>query len=147
MRILMLTQKFDGGGVTTVALKLGEALRMLGNEITFVSSSCKEYGRIGSCIALRNLSYIRPYNALAVYNLLSKHVCNVISSEKPDVIIAHTGWFAAPLVNCKIEIPVFIVVHGTYVNELKYVKYHPIQGLEKLRYELGIKEVIKLIYC
>jgi len=36
----------------------------------------------------------------------------------------------------KVDKPLFVVVHGTYRNELRFAKYHPIESREKLRYIL-----------
>jgi glycosyltransferase involved in cell wall biosynthesis len=36
------------------------------------------------------------------------------------------------------DVPTLVVVHGTYLNEIRYMWFHPIKGIERARYITGI---------
>lgn len=54
-----------------------------------------------------------------------------------NVVVAQPRWYGLTVL--KANKPIFLIIHGTYRNELKFSNYKPIKLLEKLRYIYGIK--------
>jgi len=144
MKILHIVQPLIPGGVSFVVTELVKAFNKIGVEnivITFERSSpdiLKTLEERNVEIFYVNLvptSFSSYFYALAI----SEKIKKIVSREKPNAIMIHPGWLSIISRFLKTELPIIITVHGTYFNELKYMKYHPIAGLEKIRYMMGIR--------
>ena len=60
-----------------------------------------------------------------------------IAQERPDLVLVH-----GPMISlgCLIRLdkPIVSIVHGTYHNEVRWMKYHPISGMHRVRYLASI---------
>ncbi|MCR8501849.1 MAG: glycosyltransferase, partial [Crenarchaeota archaeon] len=80
-----------------------------------------------------------PFYTLAYVQMNKRLIEGVLKREQVDVLLTH-GPLAAVCLEGSImsKVKCYSIVHGTYANEVRWMKLHPISGLEKLRYILGI---------
>ncbi len=94
----------------------------------------KDY--ITRCYALRNPTLSDPFYAIQFYVYNNEVIKDIVRQEKPDVILIHGP--LAIIAKAVHEVPIVSVIHGTYANEVKWMWYHPIFGLERIRYITSI---------
>jgi glycosyltransferase involved in cell wall biosynthesis len=142
MRILHIVQDLEFGGVTNVVVNLVRAFHGLGVENIVVTP------HIGNSLITLLSPYtshifvlggsVNPFNSIEYVLAKREHIVEIVNREKPDAVIIQPGWLS--LVSRLIPggIPILSVVHGTYLNEIKYMRFHPIKGVERARYIIGI---------
>jgi len=142
LRILHVVQPYDGGGVSNVVVNLMREFRNLGVRQYVITAECSwHYKRYTDlCIEIPHLRLLRPYNSFIYGTLISARIAKVVKRLKNegdvDVALVQPGWYG--MLALKVSKPLSVVVHGTYKNELRFAKYHPIEPQEKLRYLYGI---------
>jgi len=141
MKILHVVQSLSGGGVSNVVVNLLKAFQRLNVEnvvvTPYMSSSC--YGLLRESASRVYLlgGDVSPFNSTKYILSSQSQLKGIVRREKPDAVIIQPGWLS--LYSCFLRhIPTIIVVHGTYLNEIKYMWNHPIHGLEKVKYTTGI---------
>ncbi|WP_434730809.1 glycosyltransferase family 4 protein [Thermogladius sp. KZ2Tp1] len=144
MKILHIVQPLIPGGVSNVVTGLVKAFNKIGVEnivVTFERSSPEILKTLEeSNVEILNVNLMLPPFSSYFYALaVSEKIKKIVTREKPDAIMIHPGWLSIISRFLKTELPIIVTVHGTYFNELKYMKYHPIAGLEKIRYMMGIR--------
>lgn len=143
MILLHLVQSFDGGGVSKVIINLLSVFDKMGYYNVIFTPTCSEqYIRASNeCVECPQLKFLRPFNSYIYGSLVSRSLSERLKRlpYTPDAIIVHPGWYAASLRELANTYANIVVVHGTYLNELRFIKYHPIRGHERVRYLLGIK--------
>jgi len=138
MRILHYVPALTSGGVANVWINLTKAFAKLGQEVYLVGpivDSLKEFVNLYKESRVPPTFVKDPLHAL-IYVHLNKHiVVEVARREKVDVILTH-----GPLayICLELDVPCFSVVHGTYRNEIKWMRFHPMSFAEKLRYMASI---------
>jgi len=138
MKILHIAPFFHGG-VGTVVLNLTKEFVKRGHEVILATPTSpphelKDY--ITSYYALRKATLPDPFYVIQFYVYNNETIKDIVRQEKPDVILTH-----GPLViiaRAVHEVPIVSVIHGTYANEVKWMWYHPVFGLERIRYITGI---------
>jgi glycosyltransferase involved in cell wall biosynthesis len=142
MRILHIVQDLEFGGVTNVVVNLVRAFHGLGVENIVVTP------HIGNSLITLLSPYtlhifvlggsVNPFNSIEYVLAKREHIVEIVNREKPDAVIIQPGWLS--LVSRLIPggIPILSVVHGTYLNEIKYMWFYPIKGVERARYIIGI---------
>jgi glycosyltransferase involved in cell wall biosynthesis len=130
---------FFYGGVGTVAYSLTKEFAKIGCEVILTTPAevpleLKNFTK--RYYTLLKPSLKDPFYSFQFYILNKERIKKIIELEKPDVILTH-GPLVAIAKNIK-TIPVFSIVHGTYANEIKWMRYHPIPGLSKIKYIIGI---------
>jgi len=138
MKILHIAPFFHGG-VGTVALNLTKEFVKMGLEVILATPTSpphelKDY--ITSYYALRKATLPDPFYAIQFYVYNSDIIKGIVRQEKPDVILTH-----GPLViiaKAVHEVPTVSIIHGTYANEVKWMWYHPVFGIERIRYITSI---------
>ncbi len=141
MKLLHIVQDLHGGGVTNVIVNLIKSFYEFEVENIVISpiiapKILKQMKQYVSQIYLigGHVSPTNSFNYIMSKQMLVKRIFN---REKPDVIVIQPGWlslysyFLPPL-------PIIVVVHGTYLNEIKYMRFHPLKSIEKIRYTTGI---------
>jgi len=143
MRILHIAQSLSGGGVSNVIINLVKAFHKHDIENVIVTPRVSNtYHRLLREICAVEKIYtlggdVNPLNSIEYILLTRNHIKEIIKHEKPDAMIIQPGWLS--LYSYLLPyMPTIIVVHGTYLNEIKYMRYHPIHGLERIRYITGI---------
>lgn len=143
MRILHFAPYLTNGGVAGVWINLTKAFSKLGHEVYLVGpnvNQLKDY--VNSYKVTRAVpAFIRdPLNPLTYACANKSLVEDVLKTEHVDVLLTH-GPLAALCLKRDImsRVKCYSVVHGTYANELKWMKFHPVFGLEKTVYTIGIK--------
>jgi glycosyltransferase involved in cell wall biosynthesis len=132
------------GGVGRVVYNLTKEFVKKGIELVLVSPSKPPLNLLDLGIiyyTLRRPLSKDPLYVLEFYVLNIEAIKDIINHEKPDVILTH-----GPLViiaKTTHEIPIVSVVHGTYANEVKQMWNHPILGVERVKYILGIYTIYK----
>lgn len=81
---------------------------------------------------------VNPFNSIEYILTKRGHITEIVNREKPDAIIIQPGWLSLLSNFMPKDVPILVVVHGTYLNEAKYMWFHPIKGIERLRYTAGI---------
>jgi glycosyltransferase involved in cell wall biosynthesis len=81
---------------------------------------------------------VNPFNSVEYILARRKRIIEIINQVKPDAIIIQPGWLSLVSYLILSDIPMLVVVHGTYLNEIKYMWFHPIKGIERVRYIMGI---------
>jgi len=145
MKILHITQQLVGGGVTNVVLNILNEFWRIGIEnvlvtfsmplpkyLKFLKKVVSNFYSIGMTSFSSSTSYLHIMSSLA-------KVHEIITKEKPEAIIIQPGWLSLFSKAIPEDTPTSIVVHGTYKNEIKFMKYHPLCGIEKLKYMLGMR--------
>jgi len=138
MRILHFVPSLTSGGVANVWINLTKAFAELGQEVYLVGPVV-DY--LKGFVNLYRESRVPPTIVkdplyAPIYVRLNKRiVVEVAKREKVDVILTH-----GPLayICLELDVPCFSVVHGTYRNEVKWMRLHPIASPEKLRYMASI---------
>jgi len=134
MKVLHIAPFFHGG-VGIVALNLTKEFVKMGHEVILEAPispphELKDY--ITRYYALRKLTLPDPFYAIQFYMYNNEAIKDIVRQEKPDVILTH-----GPLViiaKALHEVPIVSVNHGTYANEVKWMWYHPVFGIERIRY-------------
>ncbi|MEM1510613.1 MAG: glycosyltransferase family 4 protein [Thermofilaceae archaeon] len=146
MILLHIVQAYDGGGVSNVIVNLVKAFSKHGHCNIAVTPKCsKKYTSVfNECIEITLLTLLKPYNSYMYGSLVSWNLLKELEKlpYSPDSIIVHPGWYAATvrnLVKKYTDTPIVVVNHGTYLNELRFMKYHPLTGYDRVKYLLGIK--------
>jgi len=142
MKIFHFVQDLGFGGVANVIVNLIKAFYKLGVENIVVTPQIRKE----LMVLLRTYTShifvlggsVNPFNSVKYILTKGKHITEIINQVKPDAIIIQPGWLS--LVSCLIpgDIPILVVVHGTYLNEIKYMWLHPIKGTERVGYITGI---------
>jgi len=138
MRILHFVPSLTSGGVANVWINLTKAFAKLGQEVYLVGPL------VGSLKGFVNLyeesrappTFVRdPLYAPIYVHLNKRTVVEVAKREKVDAILTH-----GPLayICLELDVPCFSVVHGTYRNEIRWMRFHPMAFTEKLRYMASI---------
>jgi len=138
MRILHFVPSLTSGGVANVWINLTKAFAKLGQEVYLVGPL------VGSLKGFVNLyeesrappTFVRdPLYAPIYVHLNKRTVVEVAKREKVDAILTH-----GPLayICLELDVPCFSVVHGTYRNEVRWMRFHPMAFTEKLRYMASI---------
>jgi len=138
MRILHFAPSLTSGGVVNVWINLTKAFAKLGQEVYLVGpvvDSLREFVNLYRQ-SRAPPTFVKDPLYAPVYVRMNKHiVVEVAKHEKVDVVLTH-----GPLAYICLELdaPCFSVVHGTYRNEIKWMRFHPIAFTEKLRYVASI---------
>jgi glycosyltransferase involved in cell wall biosynthesis len=138
MKILHIAPFFHGG-VGTVALNLTKEFVKTGLEVILATPTSpphelKDY--ITRHYALRKPTLSDPFYAIQFYVYNNEAIKDIVRQEKPDVILTH-----GPLViiaKAVHEVPTVSIIHGTYANEVKWMWYHPVFGIERIKYITSI---------
>lgn len=145
MKILHVTQQLISGGVTNVILNMLKEFWKLGVEniiITFTKPSSKYLkiiNNVTSKFHIVGTANVSPHTSYFHTITNFYKVREIVAKEKPDAIIIQPGWLSLLSKAIPENTPTVIVVHGTYKNEIEFMRYHPLYGIEKLRYMLGIR--------
>jgi glycosyltransferase involved in cell wall biosynthesis len=142
MKILHIVQDLTSGGVSNVVVNLIKAFHNLGAENSVITPN------IGNDLATFISHYtshifvlggsVNPFNSIEYILTKRGHITEIVNREKPDAIIIQPGWLSLVSNFMPKDVPILVVVHGTYLNEAKYMWFHPIKGIERLRYTAGI---------
>jgi len=138
MKILHFVPSLISGGVANVWINLTKAFAKLGHEVYLVGpivDSLKELVNLYRESKAPPTFVKDPLYALVYVRLNRRTVIEIAKREKVDVILTH-----GPLVYICLElnVPCFSVVHGTYRNEIKWMKFYPMAFSDKLRYMASI---------
>lgn len=127
------------GGVERIAAELVRRLSRFCDKTLLLSSDIpRDLCREVKCISIRHpLSEHEPTQTYS-YLLINQGTLRwVLRQYKPDVVIAH-----GPLVlQSMLSSPSFLwigIVHGTYFNEVKWMRHHPLRGIERISYVTSI---------
>jgi glycosyltransferase involved in cell wall biosynthesis len=142
MKILHIVQDLEFGGITNVIVNLIKAFYRFNVENIVITSQIRKE----LMVLLRTYTShifvlggsINPFNSVEYILARRKHIIEIINQVKPDAIIIQPGWLSLVSRLISDDIPILIVVHGTYLNEIKYMWLHPIKGIERVRYITGI---------
>jgi len=138
MRILHFAPLPTFGGVAVVWINLTKAFAKLNQEVYLVGpivDSLKEIVNLYKEAKALPLFVKDPLYAPIYVRLNKRLAIEIAKHEKVDVVLTH-----GPLayVCLELDVPCFSVVHGTYHNEVKWMKFHPMVLPEKLRYMASI---------
>lgn len=129
------------GGVHTVADALTNELCLLGNDV-FLADRAQEIRHgisYASCLPLRTLNVADPIYSLSTAFLNAFPLKEFFRMTNPDIILTHgPNAILRDLITNR-NFPVLTVSHGTYKNEIRWMKHHPIDGVEKARYLASIR--------
>jgi len=142
MKILHIVQDLGFGGVTNVIVNLIKAFYRFNVENVVITPQIRKE----LMVLLRTYTShifvldgsINPFNSVEYILARRKHIIEIINQVKPDAIIIQPGWLSLVSYLILSDIPMLVVVHGTYLNEIKYMWFHPIKGIERVRYIMGI---------
>jgi glycosyltransferase involved in cell wall biosynthesis len=142
MKVLHIVQDLGFGGVTNVIVSLIKAFCRFGVENIVIAPQIRKE----LMVLLRTYTShifvlggsVNPFNSAEYILTRRKHITEIIYHVKPDAIIIQPGWLSLVSRLIPDDIPILIVVHGTYLNEIKYMWLHPIKGIERTRYITGI---------
>lgn len=81
---------------------------------------------------------VNPFNSIEYILTKRGPITEIVNREKPDAIIIQPGWLSLVSNFMPKDVPILVVVHRTYLNEAKYMWFHPIKGIERLKYTAGI---------
>jgi len=142
MKILHIVQDLGFGGVTNVIVNLIKAFCRLGVENIVIAPQIRKEPMVilracASHIFVLGGS-VNPFNSIEYILVKKRRLTEIVNREKPDAIIIQPGWLSLVSRFIPGDIPIFVVVHGTYLNEIKYMWLHPIKGIERTRYITGI---------
>jgi len=141
MRILHLTQSLHEGGVTNVVINIVKTFREFEVENIIVTPTItakilKSLKHYVSSVYLIGGS-VKPVNAFTYILARQKLIKKIVQREKPDAIIIQPGWLSL-FSHFLPPVPTIVVSHGTYLNEIKYMWFHPLRDVERIRYTTGI---------
>jgi len=133
MRILHFVPSLTSGGVANVWINLTKAFAKLGQEVYLVGPVVDFLKDFTSLYkeARAPPTFVKDPIYAPIYVRLNKHiVIEIAKREKVDVVLTH-----GPLayICLELDVPCFSVVHGTYYNEVKWMRFHPVAFPEKLR--------------
>jgi glycosyltransferase involved in cell wall biosynthesis len=142
MKIFHIVQDLGFGGVTNVIVNLIKAFYKLGVENIVVTPQIRKE----LIVLLRTYTShifalggnVNPFNSMQYILTRKKRITEIVNQVKPDVIIIQPGWLGLVSRLIPSDIPVLVVVHGTYLNEIRYMWLHPLKGTERVRYITGI---------
>jgi hypothetical protein len=142
MKILHIVQDLGFGGVTNVIVNLIKAFCRFGVENIVIAPQIRKE----LVVLLRTYTShifvlggsIKPFNSVKYILTRRRRITEIINQVKPDAIIIQPGWLSLVSRLIPGDIPILVVVHGTYLNEIKYMRLHPIKGVERVRYITGI---------
>ncbi|MEM3326570.1 MAG: glycosyltransferase [Thermoproteus sp.] len=140
MRVLHLIPALSGGGVLNVSINLTKAFAKLGHELYVIGPRNKELMKYANMFIETKAPLDLVSDPFYAYAYTLRNVNTVKSltkEEKVDIILTH-GPLVVLCMYEGINIPCFSVVHGTYGNEVRWMRYHPLRGFDKLRYMLSI---------
>jgi glycosyltransferase involved in cell wall biosynthesis len=143
LKILHIVPIFHGG-VGVVTSNLTKALFREGAEVVIASPARPPIELLRLNITyyhLRPPLLGEPLYTIQFYILNINAIKDIVKKEKPDIILTH-----GPLIimaKSIHSIPLISVVHGTYANEIKWMWNHPIFGVERVKYILGIYTIHK----
>jgi hypothetical protein len=142
MKILHIVQDLNFGGVTNVIANLVKAFCKLGVENIVITPQIRKEltGLLHSCSSRIFVlgGSINPFNSINYILTRKGRIVEIIGREKPDAIIIQPGWLSLVYRFIPDAVPTLVIVHGTYLNEIKYMWFHPIKGIERVRYIAGI---------
>jgi len=141
MKILHITQCLYEGGVTNVVINIIKAFSKIGVENIIIAPDVAEemlrqLKRYTSSVYLIGCS-VKPIDSFKYILTKWGLVEEIVQHENPDAIMIQPGWLSL-FSHFLSSIPTVVVVHGTYLNEIKYMWFHPLKGVEKVRYTMGI---------
>jgi glycosyltransferase involved in cell wall biosynthesis len=142
MKVLHIVQDLGFGGVTNVIVNLIKAFCKFGVENIVITPQIRKE----LIVLLRTCTShifalggsVNPFNSMEYILTRRKRIIEIVDQVKPDAIIIQPGWLSLVSRLIPDDIPIFVVVHGTYLNEIKYMWLHPIKGIERTRYITGI---------
>ncbi|MEM1718918.1 MAG: glycosyltransferase family 4 protein [Thermosphaera sp.] len=143
MRILHFAPYLTKGGVAGVWMNLTKAFAELGCEVYLIGpyvNQLKCYVNLYKVSKAVPMRIPDPLGTLAYVQMNKRLIEEVLKRERVDVLLTH-GPLAAVCLEGSIasKVKCYSIVHGTYANEVKWMKLHPISGQEKLQYMLGIR--------
>jgi len=142
MKILHIVQDLSFGGVTNVVVNLVKALNKLGVENIVVTPQIrKELTSLLHSYSPRIFvlgGSVNSFNSIEYILTRKKRIVEIISREKPDAIIIQPGWLSLAYRFISNDVPTLVIIHGTYLNEIRYMWLHPIKGIERVKYITGI---------
>ena len=143
MKILHFVPYLTKGGVAEVWMNLTKAFAELGCEVYLIGpyvNHLKDYVNLYEVSKAVPMRIPDPFNTLAYVQMNKRLIGNVLKREHVDVLLTHGPLAAACLEgNIMLRVECYSIVHGTYANEVKWMKFHPISAQEKLWYMLGIR--------
>ena len=134
MKIVHITPLFRGG-VGRVVCSLTKEFVKKGIELVLVSPLKPPLDLFDLGIVyytLRRPLLKDPLYVLEFYALNIKTIKDIVSREKPNVILTHGP--LAIISRAIHDVPIVSNVHGTYTNEVKWMWNHPIFGVERIKY-------------
>jgi glycosyltransferase involved in cell wall biosynthesis len=142
MKILHIVQDLGFGGVTNVIVNLIKAFCKFNVENIIITPQIRKE----LMVLLRTYTShifvlggsVTPFNSVEYILTRRKYIKEIINQVKPDAIIIQPGWLSLVSYLILSDIPMLVVVHGTYLNEIKHMWFHPIKGIERVRYITGI---------
>ena len=144
LRILHIAPNIIRGGIARVSLELTKSLSLLGSEVMLYSPEyinglnnyiAKYYRARAITNRLRTLSKLFEFSQPLYFSISNRNeLMKIINEEKPDIVITHGPYATLRLLLPYNDVPWLIIVHGTYINELRYMRYHPMKYYDKLRY-------------
>jgi glycosyltransferase involved in cell wall biosynthesis len=143
LKILHIVPIFHGG-VGVVASNLTKALFKEGAEVIVASPAKPPTWLLKLDIVyyyLRAPFLGEPFYTVQFYTLNINAIKDIVKKEKPDIILTHGPLII--LTRSINSIPIVAIVHGTYANEVKWMWNHPISGIERIKYIVGIYAVYK----
>jgi glycosyltransferase involved in cell wall biosynthesis len=142
MKVLHIVQDLGFGGVTNVIVSLIKAFCRFGVENIVIAPQIRKELMVLLRACTSHIfvlgGSVNPFNSAEYILTRRKHITEIINQVKPDAIIIQPGWLSLVSRLIPDDIPIFVVVHGTYLNEIKYMWLHPIKGIERTRYITGI---------
>ncbi|MEM0172410.1 MAG: glycosyltransferase family 4 protein [Candidatus Nezhaarchaeales archaeon] len=142
MRILHFVPYLTKGGVAEVWMNLTKALAALGCEIYLIgpyANHLEDYVNLYEVSKTVSMRIPDPFYTLAYVQMNKRLIEEVLRREHVDVLLTHGPLAAVCLEgNIMSKVKCYSIVHGTYSNEVKWMKFHPMRGQEKLLYMLGI---------
>ncbi len=142
MRILHFVPYLTKGGVAKVWMNLTKAFAELGCEVYLIGPYVNHLENYVNLYEVSKAAPMRipdPLYTLAYVQMNKRPIEEVSKREHVDVLLTH-GPLAAVCLEGSIasRVKCYSIVHGTYANEVNWMRFHPISGLEKLRYMLGV---------
>ena len=137
-RILHIAPFFYGG-VGIVAYMLTKEFTKIGHEVVLATPAKAPVELKKSIIQyyiLRAPTLKDPLYSIQYYIFNHRKIEEIVKLEKPDIVLTHGP--LTVIAKTIRNIPVISVIHGTYANEVRWMLFHPIFGLERVRYTTSI---------
>jgi len=142
MRILHFVPYLTKGGVAEVWMNLTKAFAELGCEVYLIGpyvNHLKDHVNLYEVSKAVPMRIPDPFYTLAYVQMNKRLIEEVLKREPVDVLLTHGPLAAVCLEgNIMSRVVCYSIVHGTYADEVRWMKFHPISGYEKLWYMLGI---------